>query len=687
MYNKTSWMHWGKYREIVIAVALFVVLDLSILGLNFYTSFQIDQDTVAINLSGRQRYTSQRIARTLLELDAARAAGQPYDPATLAELRNGAEIFQRSMIAFHEGGVVPGGDGKPVQLEAVTSPRGRELESRVEALWGPYYALLQPVIANETFADEVLGAALRYSQANNLALLGVTNEFVTETQAIGASRAARLRTIQTAGLLLALLNFAFILFKFLRRLNENDRRIEAAQKETTEILATVKEGLFLLGADFHIGSQFSASLRQILGRPVEPGSDFRVLLRSMVSPSIYAAACDYIGLLLGDRVRESLVTSLNPLSAIGVEVPSEGGTAKRFLTLQFNRVRVNDKISHLLVTVLDVTRQVELEQALGDVKKRSRSEIEVMLDLLKVHPASLKYFLDSAERKLLEVNDHLRNIGADSMDYRRSIAAIFRLIHALKGEAAVLGLDMFEGLAQQFEVQLAALRDKDSMSGEDLVALPLPLDEFLQRVMLARELMTRLASYHDAFSGAGEDGFVESLGTLARRIASDHGKEVQLIMELDLFNTLPRKVQSGLQDIVVQLMRNAVVHGIEAPTERSERSKSSAGNIYVTLRPVGAGEFEFVMRDDGRGLMPPRIRTALRESGRYTEDQLQQFDDRQIVMKIFDAGFSTAAPAGRDAGHGVGMDVVKQKIEQLGARLRITTRDNMFTQFSIRFAV
>jgi two-component system chemotaxis sensor kinase CheA len=687
MFNTTSWTQWGKYREIVIAVALFVVLDLSILGLNFYTSFQIDQDTVAINLSGRQRYTSQRIARTLLELDAARASGLPYDPATLAELRNGTEIFQRSLMAFSEGGVVPGGDGKPVRLEAVTSLRGHELEAEIQALWAPYYALLMPIITNSAFTDDELAAALRYSQVNNLALLGVANEFVTETQAIGASRASRLRLIQTAGILLALVNFAFILFKFLRRLNENDRRIEAAHKETAEILGTVKEGLFLLDPELRVGSQISSSLSQILGRPVLPGSDFRLLLQYMVSPAMYVSACDYIGLLFGDRVRESLVTSLNPLAAIEVDVPSDAGTVKRFLTLQFNRVRMNDKVSHLLVTVLDVTRQLELEQALGDVKKRARSEIEVMLDLLKVHPASLKYFLDSAERKLLEVNDHLRNMGTGSSDYRRSVGAIFRLVHALKGEAAVLGLDMFEGLAQQFEAELAALRDKDSMSGEDLVALPLPLDEFLQRVTLARDLMTRLASYHDAFSDAGENAFVENLGSLARRIATDHGKEVQLITELDLFNTLPRKVQSGLKDIVVQLVRNAVVHGIEAPSERGERAKPSTGNIYVTLKPVGASEFEFVLRDDGRGLMPPVIRTALQQSGRYTEEQLGQFDDRQVVMKIFDAGFSTATDVGRDAGHGVGMDVVKQKIEQLGARLRITTRDHMFTQFSIRFAV
>ena len=76
--------------------------------LNFYTSFKIDQDTVAINLAGRQRYVSQRIARTLLELDAARTSGQPYKPETLAELRSGTRLFQISQAAFRDGGTIPG---------------------------------------------------------------------------------------------------------------------------------------------------------------------------------------------------------------------------------------------------------------------------------------------------------------------------------------------------------------------------------------------------------------------------------------------------------------------------------------------------------------------------------------------------------------------------------------------------
>ena len=56
-------------------------------------------------------------------------------------------------------------------------------------------------------------------------------------------------------------------------------------------------------------------------------------------------------------------------------------------------------------------------------------------------------------------------------------------------------------------------------------------------------------------------------------------------------------------------------------------------------------------------------------------------------MKIFEPGFSTAKEVSRDAGHGVGMDVVKHRIEQLGARLRISSRTREYTQFSIQFAI
>jgi chemotaxis protein histidine kinase CheA len=61
-------------------------------------------------------------------------------------------------------------------------------------------------------------------------------------------------------------------------------------------------------------------------------------------------------------------------------------------------------------------------------------------------------------------------------------------------------------------------------------------------------------------------------------------------------------------------------------------------------------------------------------------------DDREVVMKIFEPGFSTASSAGIDAGRGVGMDLVKERVSRLGGQLKLASRPNEFTSFALRFA-
>lgn len=372
--------YFGKYREVILAVAFFLVCDLAVLVLNFYISFQISQDALSINLAGRQRMLSQRITKSLLTTQVDSRAGA-FNADTAGELVKTVGLFDTTLSAFERGGVVSGGDERQVQLRAVESPPGRDLLVQAQNLWQPFKGLLAPLLGKADPQAETLDAAVSYARTNNLALLALMNKLTTHLERTANAQADLLRKVQTGGIVLALLNFGFILFKFIRRLNETDRQIEIAQRETAEILGTVKEGLFLLDADFRVGSQYSASLAQILGRSVAAGTDFRATLKSMVPEAVYGSACDYIELLLGDRVKESLVADLNPLTAVEVAASSAGVTARhRYLTLQFNRVLLDGKVSHLLVTVSDVTTQVELERALKEARKKARAEVEVMLD-------------------------------------------------------------------------------------------------------------------------------------------------------------------------------------------------------------------------------------------------------------------------------------------------------------------
>lgn len=675
-------VYFGKYREIVLAVAFFLVFDLAVLVLNFLISFQISTDTAAVNLGGRQRMLSQRMTKSLYAVNQDVYTGGAPSADSIKELGTAATLFDATLEGFRHGGTVTGGDGHPTTVAPVGDAKSLAILDQAEPLWERYHALLDPVVGGDASPDQLV-QAVAFARENNLRLLTLMNDLTTQLEATARGKAEMLRAVQTIGILLALANFGFILVKFIRRLRENDRRVEAAQRETTEILGTVREGLLLLDTQLRVGSQLSQSLPKILGRPVQSGMDFRQVLRTLLPPDLLQPAIEYMELLLEDRVQESLVVDLNPLTQVEVR-NLDDASRKRHLALYFNRAIVEGRISHLLVTVVDISAQIELAAALTDARRKAKAEVEVMLDLLSVEPAVMNQFLDSAEKKLLQVNDLLRSAGGQA-DFRRTIAAVLRLMHAIKGDAAALGLDIFEVMAQEFEAMLSSLRDRGAVSGDDLLGLPLPLDDFFQRVTLVRELMRRALKLQAREAAPPLPEFTVGLDALAQRIAKDHGKRIRLVTELDMLPSLPTMQSHHIQDITLQLLRNAVVHGIEPVEERQRRDKPAEGEIYVGLKATAEGDYQLVVRDDGYGLSPDRVREALIRSGRYTRAHLSEFSDRQVLMKLFESGVSTAEKVSRDAGHGIGLDLVTQKIQQLRSRLRVATREHLYTEFSFRF--
>lgn len=708
-----------KYRAIVYAVAFFLVFDLGVLVLNFYTSYQISADAVAINLAGRQRMLSQRMTKAILTINEDLRNGADIAP-TFKELKTTVGLFDGTLNGFERGAEVVGSDGKPVVLQAVESAAGRDLLRQAREVWQPYLTALQPMfdhleaspaptpvppaisadappfateltLSPDTSPAEVpaLASAVAAARMNNLKLLDLMNRFTGHLEQLAKLKADRLRLVQTVGISLALINFGFILFHFLRQLRASDQKIEAAQRETAEILDTVQEGLFLLDADGRIGGQFSASLKKILRREVSPGDDLFALLKGMAPDATLKTAKSYIEVLFSNRVRERLVGDLNPLNRLEllVEKPS-GGYETRYLDMHFNRVLVDGKISHLLVTVADITERVRLEKELAAVDRRAKTESEMLAAILRIEPADLAEFLTKTEIALLEGNDLLKRRASGHADYLPLVNALFRTVHSTKGEAAALGLESIELMAHEFELKLAELRGRDDLTGDDLLPLPIHLNDLLEHVSQVREVMERAAELLRAgVPTTGQaDGLEAEFKRLASRIAVDQRKQVKVVTELSGFERLPASVRRTLKELAIQLVRNAVYHGIELPDERARYAKPQEGTVRLTMQPLGDSQFEFVVRDDGRGLAPQRIREALLATGRYRAQDLNALDERVLLTKIFEPGVSTAAGVDRDAGHGVGLDIVKDRLASLRAQLKLDSQPGRFTEFRIRFA-
>ncbi|MCL2831459.1 MAG: ATP-binding protein [Betaproteobacteria bacterium] len=692
MFSETTKELIKKYWKIIVAVGLFLTFDFIVMSANFYGTFKISESAVSINLSGRQRMLSQRTTKALLMLqDDARRGDVEGVLKTQKELKLVVELFDTTLKGFRDGDIVTGGDGQPVKLAKVDTEVSRKIVEEAYTIWDPYHQKLLLLIGERQFNQAQLDDAAVYARAKNLELLRLMNDLTSDLEKTANDLAFILRIVQIAGLLLAAINFGYTVVVSIRDLVASDQEIAKARKETDEILATVREGLFLLNPQYRLGSQYSESLSQVLQREVHPDMEFLPVLKEMVPEKVYGAAEDYLELLFGERVKEALIASLNPLSEVPVTtVDLSGNTKTHYLSFHFNRVVAEEKITHLLVTVQDVTEQVSLAQQLEQAKGQARIEIEVLLRLLNTDPAALRQFLVGADQALGQINERLRSDDDSQSGRLRAVNYIMRVIHGVKGEAAALNVEMIEAYAHDCEKELVAMRDREEVRGEDMVRVTVLLEGFYDRLSSLTDIVTRLSSLGGKGADEEEEGrveaFTDTLRGLAERVAGDQNKRVAFSADIDDLRKLPRRVVQELQGIAIQLVRNALTHGIESPEERRALGKEETGTLHVSCKEVSDFRFEFVLRDDGRGISPARLRNTLVDSGRLKTTEANAMSDTEIARKLFEPGFSTASEAAdRDAGHGVGLDVVRAKIRTMHGYLLVKSRTDLFTEFHIRF--
>jgi chemotaxis protein histidine kinase CheA len=171
-----------------------------------------------------------------------------------------------------------------------------------------------------------------------------------------------------------------------------------------------------------------------------------------------------------------------------------------------------------------------------------------------------------------------------------------------------------------------------------------------------------------------------ALDALAQRIATDAGKSVRLVTTG--LNEVPGDIRRTVRDIAIQLVRNAVVHGIEAPGARHELDKDEIGLLQIQFRSSEQG-LELVFHDDGCGIVPERLRDAAVRRGDLSADEARQLDTKASLALIFRPGFSTHEGNGRDAGRGVGLDFVLKAVHALGGKISIATAPGKYTRFAI----
>lgn len=169
---------------------------------------------------------------------------------------------------------------------------------------------------------------------------------------------------------------------------------------------------------------------------------------------------------------------------------------------------------------------------------------------------------------------------------------------------------------------------------------------------------------------------------MVRDLAKELNKEINLTIEGEE-TELDRTVIDEIGDPLVHLIRNSLDHGVEHPDDRVAKGKSPVGEVGLIARHEGNNVI-IIVEDDGKGINPVFIKNKAVQKGLITQEDADKMDDNDAVRLVFLAGFSTSDVVTDVSGRGVGMDVVKNKIESLGGLIDVETKIDEGSRFKIR---
>jgi HPt (histidine-containing phosphotransfer) domain-containing protein len=459
-----------------------------------------------------------------------------------------------------------------------------------------------------------------------------------------------------------------------------DSRISSLRnRQMEEILATVQEGFLLVDRDHRIASEYSRSVETILGRSMIAGRTLPELLGEILGGEQAELAHGYLETLFNPNVIEKLVGDINPLKS--VHVPEREGRPKQHLGFAFKRSTEGRVIRRVLVRLEDRTREVELATELEEQERLAGRRVELAMEMMTVDPDELTDYLTRFLAEQTRIG-RFRSQG-DGSSFQSAVNAIFRILHSLKGEAGVIGLRSFVQTLHRAEDVATTLRDGRDAESRGFE----PLDPWLESLRTlgaeAKDLIVRLSTLvtkraNEPSAPARTPDIGSSLESLIADLSARLGKPARFVARWNPAE-LPDGYSAVVREALIQLARNSMVHGVETEPERRRAGKPVPAVLQLALRRhEQEGQIEILFQDDGRGLDLERIRAKARKRSGVAE-----LDDDQAAQLIFEPGFSTADTTTGDAGRGVGLDLVRDRVEGLGGVILVHSEPGNYCAFQI----
>lgn len=764
----------SKYRALILSGAIFIILQAIALSIVLFAAQSYDQDALEVNAAGRQRMLSQRLAKSLYQLQSTDLTVQQKENA-LKEAKLAYGVFNETLNAFTDGGETTGFDWKSkITLRKFNVEDKKSLLDDAWSLWEGYSEKVSRVLNDpeiQTNNPELFAETIILAQERNLKLLSLMNELTVALQNQSESRGNKLQTTQTILLLAVIANFLFLALGVVKRLRAGDEQalafasslstknlqlestndelekvqttlsgshnelqqayqalteasenseqraqelaelsddLSRMQQESTTIFDSVSHGLCLIGSDWKIGNQVSSAMYSIFETDTLTQRSFLELMRPHITEKDVTTLQSFLALLFSPKTSSKQLDKFNPLKSIEVTLNWDGQSfSSKHLGFDFKRIETREKIISVLITVMDVTEKVALENELKRSAEGKERQAELVMEITQSDRKELELFLAKTEKELDGINETLRNAGISSNgksyleEPQKILEEVFRKVHNIKGNSSLLGLTSVTVSCTQVEGELEKLRVSNQITG----------DRFLSSLVELAYLRELLCEYEDLirsllknFEGGklaaiGESTNSQSpwneLQKLVTKIADEEDKKVNLNLLALNTSLLSEQQNNDIKDVLIQLTRNSVVHGIESPATRISNRKWAEGTIQINSNlltpqqsPLGISTLQINFRDDGQGLNPDTIVERAIKLGLISPEAAETLNDSQKVSLIFKPGYSSTETANEYSGRGSGMDIIRDKINNaLGGKIKLRYETGKLFELKIMLPV
>ena len=459
-------------------------------------------------------------------------------------------------------------------------------------------------------------------------------------------------------------------------LTQQAAKLQQNLESATAMQDNLKFGLFLMDKSYKIQGAYSKALEKIMSVSNLNGKNFIELLSDSTKEHERKSIADYFEMILKQSFDSEMLERINPIFELDY-VSVETGETKSLKT-SFT-IAEQGKTPYILGTVEDATAEKALTKQLREAESLRENEMRSLFQVIQLNPRVLKDFVADVEDEFERINDALKDKKVLEVEI---LTSLFQSVHAIKSNALVLNLDGFAHRLHALEGTIKKLREKysDVVPLDDILTVVFEINDAMREVDRLKDTVVKIEDFRTMSGEIGNQEqyvLIETLNRVCEKTQIAVNKKVSFVVDVLDEIALDYGPRRAIKEILTQLVRNAVYHGIETPEERESAGKNPEGKIRLSIKYLD-NHIRIILVDDGSGLDFERIKER---AGRFT--RAAAGNKNHLLKSIFLPGFTTSDAVDFHAGRGIGLSLVRDRVRSLDGSIKVATTKGTGTTFTI----